>query len=618
MENLDVPNHESKPCIVLGISAYYHDSSAALIIDGKIISAVQEERFTRIKGDSSFPINSIKYVLSHSKIDPSQITKVIYFESPFLKFDRILSTLLLGSFFTGNVFREAMSTWLPEKLWIERKIKKTLGRKISISISDHHLSHAASAFYPSPFEKAAILTIDGVGEWSTTTISEGNGSEIKMKTQIEYPNSLGLLYSAITLFCGFKVNSGEYKLMGLAPYGEPIYHDLIMNELIYLDADGSYSLNPKYFAYFKNNKMFTSALSDLLGTKPRTSDEPITKVYMDIASSIQSVTNLIVIALAKRSKELIDSDNLVLAGGVALNVVSIGKLEELGLFKNIWVQPAAGDAGGALGAALWESYVNQNITREVEINDSMQGAFLGPQPGEFLESTEEIISEYGLIANKLNDHDLAAEVAQGISSGFVVGIAKGRMEFGPRALGARSVLADARNTEMQSRLNLKTKFREGFRPFAPMVLAEDADKYFNINNSSSPYMLKTYPVALDIRIPQLETIGSPYDRVKENRSSIPAVTHVDYSARVQTIDSLRNPFLHSVITEFKNVTGCSVIINTSFNVRGEPIISSARDAVECLINTDIDLLVLDNYLITRSQQPKESLTSRRKRIIGVD
>jgi carbamoyltransferase len=439
-----------------------------------------------------------------------------------------------------------------------------------------------------------------------------------MKTQIEYPNSLGLLYSAITLFCGFKVNSGEYKLMGLAPYGEPVYHDLIMNELIYLDSDGSYSLNPKYFAYFKNNKMFTSALSDLLGTKPRTNDEPITKVYMDIASSIQSVTNLIVIALAKRSKELIDSDNLVLAGGVALNVVSIGKLEELGLFKNIWVQPAAGDAGGALGAALWESYVNQNITRVVEINDSMQGAFLGPQPGEFLESSEEIINEYSLIANKLNDHDLAVEIAQGISAGFVVGIAKGRMEFGPRALGARSVLADARNTEMQSRLNLKTKFREGFRPFAPMVLAEDADKYFNINSNSSPYMLKTYPVALDIRIPQLETIGSPYDRVKENRSSIPAVTHVDYSARVQTIDSLRNPFLHSVITEFKNITGCSVIINTSFNVRGEPIISSARDAVECLINTDIDLLVLDNYLITRSQQPKTSLTSRRKRIIGVD
>lgn len=618
MEKIDIPNYENTKCIVLGISAYYHDSSAALIINGKIISAVQEERFTRIKGDSSFPINSIKYVLSHSNIDPSQITKVVYFESPFLKFDRILSTLLLGSFLTGNVFREAMATWLPEKLWIERKIKKTFGRKVDISISDHHLSHAASAFYPSPYEQAAILTIDGVGEWSTTTISEGKGSEINMVSQIEYPNSLGLLYSAITYFCGFKVNSGEYKLMGLAPYGEPVYHDLFLSELISLDADGSYSLNPKYFAYFKNNKMFTNALSDLLGTKPRKSDEPITKVYMDIASSIQSVTNLIVIALAKRAKKLVESDNLVLAGGVALNVVSIGKLEELGIFKNIWVQPAAGDAGGALGAALWESYVNLGIPRAIDVNDSMQGAFLGPQPGDFLESTEEIIKEYGLIAIKLNDKELSLQIAQGISDGLVVGIAKGRMEFGPRALGARSVLADARNTEMQSRLNLKTKFREGFRPFAPMVLAEDASTYFDINDNSSPYMLKTYPVSPSIRLPQVDNNVSPYDRVRENRSSIPAVTHVDYSARVQTIDSLRNPFLHSVITEFKNITGCSVIINTSFNVRGEPIVSTARDAVECLINTDIDLLVLDNYIITRSQQTKSSLTSRRKRILGVD
>ena len=604
--------------VVLGISAYYHDSSAALIVDGQIISAVQEERFTRIKGDSSFPLNSIKYVLTHSKISPDQITSVVYFESPFVKFDRILSTLMLGNISSINTFRDAMTTWLPEKLWIERKLKKVLGKKTSVSYSDHHLSHAASAFYPSPFEEAAILTIDGVGEWSTTTISKGSGSDIEMLTQIEYPNSLGLLYSAITLFCGFKVNSGEYKLMGLAPYGEPIYHDLILSELISLRDDGSFSLNPKYFAYFEKNEMFTPALSKLFGVEPRESKDEITKVYRDIAASIQSVTNEVVLALALRAKKLVGSDNIVLAGGVALNVVSIGKLEESKIFKNLWVQPAAGDAGGALGAALWESYVNLKVPRDINQGDSMNGAFLGPNPGEFNESTIEILDEYSLKAVELPDPQLATEIALAISQGLVIGLAKGRMEFGPRALGARSVLADARNTDMQSRLNLKTKFREGFRPFAPMVLESKAGDYFDINGNSSPYMLKTYPVRQEIRLEQkLENI-SPFERVRESRSSIPAVTHVDYSARVQTIDKDRNPFLFNVITEFDKLTGCSVIINTSFNVRGEPIVSSARDAVECLIGTDIDLLVLDNYLIRRSEQDSTALKSRRERILGVD
>jgi len=604
--------------VVLGISAYYHDSSAALIVDGQIISAVQEERFTRIKGDSSFPLNSIKYVLTHSKISPDQITSVVYFESPFVKFDRILSTLMLGNISSINTFRDAMTTWLPEKLWIERKLKKVLGKKTSVSYSDHHLSHAASAFYPSPFEESAILTIDGVGEWSTTTISKGSGSDIEMLTQIEYPNSLGLLYSAITLFCGFKVNSGEYKLMGLAPYGEPIYHDLILSELISLRDDGSFSLNPKYFAYFEKNEMFTPALSKLFGVEPRESKDDITKVYRDIAASIQSVTNEVVLALALRAKKLVGSDNIVLAGGVALNVVSIGKLEESKIFKNLWVQPAAGDAGGALGAALWESYVNLKVPRDINQDDSMNGAFLGPNPGEFNESTIEILDEYSLKAVELPDPQLATEIALAISQGLVVGLAKGRMEFGPRALGARSVLADARNTDMQSRLNLKTKFREGFRPFAPMVLESKAGDYFDINGNSSPYMLKTYPVRQEIRLEQkLENI-SPFERVRESRSFIPAVTHVDYSARVQTIDKDRNPFLFNVITEFDKLTGCSVIINTSFNVRGEPIVSSARDAVECLIGTDIDLLVLDNYLIRRSEQDSTALKSRRERILGED
>ena len=604
--------------VVLGISAYYHDSSAALIVDGQIISAVQEERFTRIKGDSSFPLNSIKYVLAHSKISPDQITSVVYFESPFVKFDRILSTLMLGNISSINTFRDAMTTWLPEKLWIERKLKKVLGKKTSVSYSDHHLSHAASAFYPSPFEEAAILTIDGVGEWSTTTISKGSGSDIEMLTQIEYPNSLGLLYSAITLFCGFKVNSGEYKLMGLAPYGEPIYHDLILSELISLRDDGSFSLNPKYFAYFEKNEMYTPALSKLFGVEPRESKDEITKVYRDIAASIQSVTNEVVLALALRAKKLVGSDNIVLAGGVALNVVSIGKLEESKIFKNLWVQPAAGDAGGALGAALWESYVNLKVPRDINQGDSMNGAFLGPNPGEFNESTIEILDEYSLKALELPDSQLATEIALAISQGLVVGLAKGRMEFGPRALGARSVLADARNTDMQSRLNLKTKFREGFRPFAPMVLESKAGDYFDINGNSSPYMLKTYPVRQEIRLEQKIENISPFERVRESRSSIPAVTHVDYSARVQTIDKDRNPFLFNVITEFDKLTGCSVIINTSFNVRGEPIVSSARDAVECLIGTDIDLLVLDNYLIRRSEQDSTALKSRRERILGVD
>ena len=616
--NSEIKPDQNKTIVVLGISAYYHDSSAALVINGEIIAAAQEERFTRIKGDSSFPVNSIKYVLSEAGLQPSEITQVVYFESPFLKFDRIISTMLLGSFKSMNTFRAAMSTWLPEKLWVERKIKKTLGKKTIVSFSDHHLSHASSAFYPSPFKEAAILTIDGVGEWSTTTISKGKDASIDMLAQIEYPNSLGLLYSAITYFCGFKINSGEYKLMGLAPYGEPIYHDLILENLINLNKDGSYSLNPEYFAFFKSNKMYYKNLSQLFGTKPRKSTQPITKVYMDIAASIQSVTNLLVLSLASKTKDLCNTDNLVLAGGVALNVVSIGKLEESGLFKNIWVQPAAGDAGGALGAALWQSYVALGVERDVSEFDSMKGAFLGPLPGGYLESTQEIISEYNLRTKEFNDQELAQAIAEAISQGKVVGLARGRMEFGPRALGARSVLADARNVEMQSRLNLKTKFREGFRPFAPMVLLEDSEEYFETKGKSSPYMLKTYPVVEGIRINQDKTEGSPYERVKLKRSSLPAITHVDYSARVQTIDKLRNPFLHNVISDFKNITGCSVIINTSFNVRGEPIISSARDAVECLIATDIDILVLDNYFIERSIQESNSLKPRRKRILGVD
>ena len=605
--------------LILGVSAYYHDSAAALVRGGEIIAAASEERFTRKKGDSELPVNAIEYALKVANAVPEDLSAVVFYESPFAKLDRLLATQLVGDMKTLPTFVNSMRTWLPNKLWIESHLKSVLGKKTNVLFSDHHLSHAASCFFPSPFKDAAILTIDGVGEWSTTTISHGTGSDLKMIEQIEYPNSLGILFSAFTLYAGFKVNSGEYKLMGLAPFGKPIYAEKILAKIIHLNNDGSFSLNPEYFSYFGGMRTYNRKFEELFGFPTRSPEGQLEPHHADLAASIQYVTNQAMLGLARRAKSITGSDSLVLAGGVALNVVSVGELERSEIFKEVWIQPAAGDAGGALGAALWAAHNIFDAPRIVNPDDSMQGAFLGPRPGDCDVNVENAISDYGLITRELEELELAEYVAAKVAEGCVVALARGRMEFGPRALGSRSVIADAREPGMQSRLNQKTKFREGFRPFAPLVLAEDAEKYFETGRSISPYMLKTYPVRDSIRIEAVDSgETNPFNRVREVRSTIPAVTHVDYSARVQTVDSERHPFLHDMLKKFKKITGCSVVVNTSFNVRGEPIVCTAVDAIECFLATDIDVLILENHVIERGVQSEQSLKPRRASAIGRD
>jgi len=597
--------------VVLGVSAYYHDSAAALVVDGVIAAAAQEERFTRVKGCSELPVRSIEWMLEQTGLGPGDIDTVVFYESPFVKLDRLLSTKLVGRSRALPTFVHSMRTWLPNKLWVQNHLRELLGRT-ELVYADHHLSHAASAFYPSPFEEAAILTIDGVGEWSTTMISHGRNGKITPITDIEFPNSLGLLYSAFTVFCGFKVNSGEYKLMGLAPYGEPRFVDVIKDRLIHLADDGSFSLNPEMFDYLDTERTYTDAFCELFGAPTRSPEQPLTHLYMDVAASVQKVCDEAVAGLARRAKELTGSRYLCLAGGVALNVVSIGHLERLGLFDEIWVQPAAGDAGGALGAALWASYELLGVERQVVNVDAMRGAFLGPEPDHDGLAITSVVDAYGLTAQLYGADELACKVAEHVAEGRVVAVARGRMEFGPRALGGRSILADARDSATQRRLNIKTKFRESFRPFAPIVLAERASDYFDIDGHESPYMLKTYGVKEDLRLETSDVSGSAtFERVNQIRSSIPAVTHLDYSARVQTVDAGRNPFLHDVLAAFDQRTGCAVMVNTSFNVRGEPIVSSSTDAIECFIATDIDVLVLGDYLIDRREQTDAALTGRR-------
>ena len=585
---------------VLGLSYGYHDSAAALIYNGEIIAAAQEERFSRIKGDSSFPKKSIEYVLSRSGINPTQLSAVIYYESPYLKFNRILSTLMLGNLTSLPLFIRSMTTWLPEKLWVERDIKKFLGRKTKVIFLDHHLSHAASAFYPSGFNEAAILTIDGVGEWSSTTIAKGSGNKIAFIKQIEYPNSLGMLYSAFTLYCGFKINSGEYKLMGLAPFGEPIFKDMILEKMLTINADGSYILNSEYFAYFKKYKTLSPKFAELFKEKSRNPNAKLTKFYADVAASIQAVTNQAVLKLAEEAKRVTNSNHLVLAGGVALNVVAIGELERSGIFDDIFVQPAAGDAGGALGAALEGYYRLSNANRNVGKSDDMHGAFLGPE-AKVDEIFLDLLSKSKVEFKHLNDEELAASIGQALAEGKIVGIARGSMEYGPRALGARSILAPATDETMQLRLNLKTKFREGFRPFAPMVLKEYAENYFEMDGKESPYMLKTYPIKDELKIFPPNPQEDIFKRVQERRSKIPAVTHIDYSARVQTIDRERNPFIYKVLMEYYLLSGVALIVNTSFNVRGEPIINTAQEALEGFLSMDIDILVVGNYFIKKTE-----------------
>jgi carbamoyltransferase len=587
---------------ILGISAYYHDSAAAIVVDGRIVGAAQEERFTRVKGDPSFPHHAVGWCLDRAGLNLSQIDHIVFYERPLVHFERLMMTYLLTAPHGLRSFLHTIPEWLTRKLWLEREIAKELDVKRGIQFVDHHRSHAASAFYPSPFRDAAILTIDGVGEWSTATWGIGSEHQIELREELRFPNSLGLLYSAFTYYCGFKINSGEYKLMGLAPYGRPIFADRILQHVVRMLDDGTMLLNQKYFGYATGLTSTTAAFHELFEGPPRSPESQITQRDMDLAASIQAVINEALLRMGRFVHERTGIDQLVLAGGVALNCVATGLLSSQGPFQKIWTQPAAGDAGGALGAALsfWHRELQQ--PRTVGVPDGMQGAFLGPDIPAESAKDDSVLRELGAVWDHFDDEGLQQRIAADIAEGKVVAIARGPMEFGPRALGARSILGDARSETMQSRMNLKIKFRESFRPFAPMVLAEDAAEYFDCRQES-PYMLLVYPVAERHRKVVEQTNRFGIELLKLARSDIPAVTHVDFSARLQTIDPKRNPFIHGVISNFKRRTGCSVIVNTSFNVRGEPIVNTAEDAYRCFMATEIDVLIVGNRYLDRTRQP---------------
>jgi carbamoyltransferase len=595
---------------ILGISAFYHDSAAALIIDGKIISAAQEERFSRKKHDSGYPFHAINFVLKNSKLSLSQIDHIVFFEKPFLKFERLLETYLAFAPKGFRSFAMSMPIWLREKLFQKNYLFEQLKRHDNnfndinkINFSEHHYSHAASAFYPSPFKDAIILTLDGVGEWATTTIALGNNSEIEILKEIHFPHSIGLLYSAFTYYTGFKVNSGEYKLMGLAPYGEPKYKNIILKELIDLKEDGSFRLNMKYFNYASGLTMTNEDFCVLFGEKVRDSKKDLLKQFhMDIAASIQAVTEDIVLKLSTSALKENQSKNLCLAGGVALNCVANGKILKNNIFKNIWVQPAAGDAGGSLGAALafWYRELNNKRTPSLTA-DEMQGSYLGPsfKNDEVENSLKSLNAKY----KKYEEDSLISLVTEEIKNEKVIGWFQGRMEFGPRALGARSIIADARSTKMQKKLNLKIKFRESFRPFAPSVLREDVNDWFELN-CESPYMLLVSNVKKDkqIFIEEKDKKLFGINKLNIKRSSIPAVTHVDYSARVQTVDDKTNPRFYKLIKKFKEITNCPILVNTSFNIRGEPIVCSVEDAFHCFMGTNLDILVCEDFVLYKKEQ----------------
>ena len=586
---------------VLGISCLYHNSAAVLIKDGKIARAAEEERFTRIKGDASFPINAVKFCLDAEGIFPQDLLAVAYYEDPGVKFDRILIGAFLNMPQSVNQFVKAIPDWITNKLWIERKIRKELGYSGQIVFSTHHLSHAASCFYPSPFNEAAVLTIDGVGEWSACTLGIGRGNRIELTESLNYPNSLGLLYSAFTLYTGFRINNGEYKMMGLAPYGSPKYADLIKKELVSIAADGSFVLNQKYFSYTYSDRTINKRFTALFGREARQKDEPITQFHADVAAGIQAVTNEIVLGLAKNLREKSGCRNLVMAGGVALNVTCNGMLRRSGLFDDIWIQPAAGDAGGALGAAMEAYYRLTNDKRTPDKNDMMRQSFLGYEIREEDASDDACLKALNAVWEKKTPSELIRTVAELLTKGCVVGVARGEAEFGPRALGHRSILADARDPAMLEKLNLMIKFREGFRPFAPIVPAEDADAYFDIKGKS-PYMLFTFPVKENRRLPA-ERADTFEATAKLSRSDIPAVTHIDYSARAQTVEKENNAFLYGILAQFKKLTGCSVLVNTSFNVNEEPIVNTAADAYRCFMRSGIDYAVIGNRLFDKKKQP---------------
>jgi carbamoyltransferase len=596
----------SQPLRILGISAYYHDSAAALVEDGRIVAAAQEERFTRIKGDAAFPHHAIAFCLEAAGIDESQLDYIVFYENPLTKFERLLTTYHLTaprSFFS---FLRAFPSWLTEKVWLENEIAKEMGVAKRVYFCDHHLSHAASAFFPSPFERAAVLTIDGVGEWSTTTWGVGEGNRVELREQIRFPNSWGLLYSAFTYYTGFKINSGEYKLMGLAPYGEPRYADRIRDHLIDLRDDGSIVLNQRYFDYVGGLRMTNDRFHELFEGPPREPESLITQREMDLAASVQVVLDDAVLRMARHVRERSGCDRLVLAGGVALNVVSVGRLASAGVFPDLWVQPASGDAGGALGAALWMWHQKLGHSRVAPKPDAMQGAFLGTEIADVSKADDATLEKLGAVWDCEDEDALQQRVARAIASGKVVALARGRTEFGPRSLGARSILGDARLPQMQSHMNLKIKFRESFRPFAPMVIAEDARDWFD-TTQESPYMLLVYPVTERRRVPVDESGLFGIDLLKAARSEIPAVTHVDHSARVQTVDAERNPFVAGVLRRYKEITGCPVVINTSFNVRGEPIVNTVEDAYRCFMATEIDCLVAGNRFLEREKQANRQL-----------
>ena len=591
---------------ILGISAFYHDSAACLVRDGEIVAAAQEERFTRKKHDPGFPRRAVDYCLSEAAIRAEDLDFVAFYDKPLLKFDRILETYIAYAPRGYELFLKGLPLWLHEKLYTPRELDRGLGGRYRgrYVFTRHHESHAASAFFPSPFERAAILTLDGVGEWSTGSIGLGEGNGIELLKELRFPHSLGLLYSAFTYFCGFKVNSGEYKLMGLAPYGEPKYRDLILEKLIDLKADGSFRMDMSYFAYCRAEVMTSEKFARLFGGPPRGREAPLTEREMDLAASIQAVTEEIMLRAARHAHEITSAENLVLAGGVALNCVANGRIAREGPFKSLWIQPAAGDAGGALGAALfvWYQLLDEPRTA-LERGDYQKGSLLGPgfEEASLVSFLDSVGAPYRGFES---EEELAAEVAELLAREQVVGHVEGRMEFGPRALGSRSILGDARSPKMQSVMNLKIKFRESFRPFAPAVLREEADSYFEMGPSEeSPYMMLVAPLRSRRRLPAGGNGARGLDKLREPRSVVPAITHVDYSARVQTVDRERNPRFHRILAKFQEKTGCPVLINTSFNVRGEPIVCTPQDAYRCFMATNIDALVLGRFLLIKEDQP---------------
>ena len=595
---------------ILGIYAFYHDSAACLLKDGEIVAAAQEERFTRKKHDPSFPTYAIQYCLQEAGIAAKHLDNVVFYEKPFIKFERLLETYLAFAPKGFTSFAKAMPVWIKDKLFqksaLIKNLKSTLDENVEwqerLLFSEHHLSHAASAYFPSPFDSAAVLTLDGVGEWTTTSLAIGNGNDLKVVKEIHFPHSLGLLYSAFTYYTGFKVNSGEYKVMGLAPYGEPRYADLIREKLVSVAEDGSFQLDMSYFNYASGLTMTNKKFDALFGGPPRTSETELTQREMDLAASVQKVTEDIVLELARGIAKETGERNLCLAGGVALNCVANGILLREKIFDNIWIQPAAGDAGGALGAALSTWYLHHNKERVVSTErDAMKGAYLGP---EFTDNEiENELTDCGANFKKLSEPEMVEEVASALADEKAVGWMQGRMEFGPRALGGRSIIADPRSPVMQKQLNLKVKYRESFRPFAPSVLREDVGEWFE-HDTDSPYMLLVADVQNDKRRGMTEEEKALFgvDKLNVPRSSVPAITHVDYSARIQTVHADTNPKYHAVISKFKEKTGCPLVVNTSFNVRGEPIICTPTDAFKCFMGTEMDVLAVGNYVLYKEQQ----------------